>query len=56
MSILSDSDIKELMERSELGIEPFIEKNLTPNGYDLAMQERELWLLLERWMLVFMEL
>ena len=39
MSILSDIDIKELMEKSELGIEPFIEKNLTPNGYDLSIDE-----------------
>jgi len=39
MSILSDVDIKELIEKSELGIEPFIEKNLTPNGYDLSIDE-----------------
>ena len=39
MSILSDLDIKRFMENNELGIEPFIEKNLTPNGYDLSIDE-----------------
>jgi len=39
MSILSDADIKEAIENNELGIEPFIEKNLTPNGYDLSIEE-----------------
>jgi len=39
LSILSDVDIKKCMELSELGIEPFIEKNLTPNGYDLSIDE-----------------
>jgi dCTP deaminase len=39
MSILSDLDIKEYMSENELGIEPFIEKNLTPNGYDLSIDE-----------------
>ncbi len=39
MSILSDIDIKRFMENDELGIEPFIEKNLTPNGYDLSIDE-----------------
>jgi len=39
MSILSDIDIKEAIEKNELGIEPFIEKNLTPNGYDLSIDE-----------------
>jgi dCTP deaminase len=39
MSILSDIDIKRYMENNELGIEPFIEKNLTPNGYDLSIDE-----------------
>jgi len=39
MSILSDLDIKRFMESNELGIEPFIEKNLTPNGYDLSIDE-----------------
>jgi len=39
LSILSDIDIKRCMENNELGIEPFIEKNLTPNGYDLSIDE-----------------
>jgi len=39
MSILSDIDIKEAIEKNELGIDPFIEKNLTPNGYDLSIDE-----------------
>jgi dCTP deaminase len=39
MSILSDIDIKNSMENDELGIEPFIERNLTPNGYDLSIDE-----------------
>lgn len=39
MSILSDIDIKKYMQNQELGIEPFIEKNLTPNGYDLSIEE-----------------
>ena len=39
MSILSDVDIKKSIEKNELGIEPFVEKNLTPNGYDLSIEE-----------------
>ena len=39
MSILSDVDIKKYMENQNLGIEPFVEKNLTPNGYDLSIDE-----------------
>ncbi len=39
MSILSDLDIKRFMENNDLGIEPFVEKNLTPNGYDLSIDE-----------------
>jgi len=39
MSILSDVDIKKFMENNELSIEPFNEKNLTPNGYDLSIEE-----------------
>ena len=37
--ILSDNDIVELMKNKDLGIEPFVEKNLTPNGYDLSIEE-----------------
>jgi dCTP deaminase len=39
MSILSDIDIKKSIENNDLGIEPFIEKNLTPNGYDLSIDD-----------------
>ena len=39
MTILSDIDIRNKMKNNELGIEPFIEKNLTPNGYDLSIHE-----------------
>lgn len=39
MGILSDVDIKKFMENNELGINPFNEKNLTPNGYDLSIDE-----------------
>ncbi|OYT29605.1 dCTP deaminase [Thermoplasmatales archaeon ex4572_165] len=39
MSILSDRDIQEYMENETLGIEPFLKKNLTPNGYDLSIDE-----------------
>lgn len=37
--ILSDRDILERLEKKELGIEPFVEKNLTPNGVDLTVKE-----------------
>jgi len=37
--ILSDRDILKLIEKKELGIESFTEKNLTPNGYDLSIEE-----------------
>ncbi len=39
MSILSDIDILKSMKNNDLGIEPFNEKNLTPNGYDLSIAE-----------------
>lgn len=39
MGILSDTDIKSYIDKDELSIEPFIEKNLTPNGYDLSIDE-----------------
>ena len=39
MTILSDIDIKKKMKNNEIGIEPFIEENLTPNGYDLSIDE-----------------
>jgi dCTP deaminase len=39
MSILSDIDILNSIKTEDLGIEPFNEKNLTPNGYDLSISE-----------------
>jgi dCTP deaminase len=39
MTILSDKDIEKSMKNNELGIEPFNQKNLTPNGYDLSIDE-----------------
>ncbi|MBS3816324.1 MAG: dCTP deaminase [Candidatus Thermoplasmatota archaeon] len=37
--ILSDAQIKDLMEKDELEIKNFDEDNLTPNGYDLTIAE-----------------
>lgn len=39
MAILSDFDIEGAISCDELGIEPFNPKNLTPNGYDLSIDE-----------------
>ena len=39
MSILSDADITARLLSKELTIDPFYEKNLTPNGYDLTIAE-----------------
>ena len=39
MSILSDADITDYMNEDKLGLEPFNQKNLTPNGYDLSIEE-----------------
>lgn len=39
MTILSDNDIKNSIGKNDLSIEPFNEKNLTPNGYDLSIDE-----------------
>ncbi len=39
MAVLSDSDIQHALEQGTLGIEPFVQKNLTPNGYDLSIEE-----------------
>ena len=39
MSILSDKDIEISIEKNELDIEPFNPNNLTPNGYDLSIDE-----------------
>jgi len=39
MSILSDKDIQDSIKSNELDIEPFNPINLTPNGYDLSIDE-----------------
>jgi dCTP deaminase len=39
MAVLSDRGILKAIEAGELSIENFIEKNLTPNGYDLTIAE-----------------
>jgi dCTP deaminase len=39
MAVLSDTDIEQALQNKKLGIEPFIQKNLTPNGYDLSIDE-----------------
>ena len=42
MTILSDKNIIELVENNEITIEPFSMENLTPNGYDLTVEEIEI--------------
>lgn len=39
MCILSDHEIETLREQDALGIEPFVAKHVTPNGYDLTIGE-----------------
>jgi len=39
MTVLSDGGILRAIRDGELDIENFIEKNLTPNGYDLSIAE-----------------
>jgi dCTP deaminase len=39
MTILSDEDIEISISNNELDIEPFDQENLTPNGYDLSINE-----------------
>jgi len=39
MTVLSDSDIQHALETGSLSIEPYVEKHLTPNGYDLSIDE-----------------
>lgn len=39
MCILSDHEIEALRTEDALGIEPFVAKNVTPNGYDLTIGE-----------------
>ena len=39
MAILSDEAILSALDLKELEIEPFNRDNLTPNGYDLTIDE-----------------
>ncbi len=39
MGVLSDADIRGYLAKGELRIEPFAERNLTPNGYDVSLEE-----------------
>lgn len=39
MCILADGDITRSLEARELAIRPYVEKHLTPNGYDLTVAE-----------------
>ncbi|TET90936.1 MAG: dCTP deaminase [Methanomassiliicoccales archaeon] len=39
MSILSDKDLVNAIEKGQLKIRGFKEENLTPNGYDLTIEE-----------------
>ncbi len=39
MVILTDQDIVHRLEKGTMKIDPFREKNLTPNGYDLTINE-----------------
>jgi dCTP deaminase len=39
MTVLSDKEIQKSIQNNELSIEPFDPKNLTPNGYDLSIDE-----------------
>src|SRR5438128_3915621 len=39
MAVLSDGDIRRYQAKGELRIEPFDEANLTPNGYDVTIED-----------------
>src|SRR5438552_1025677 len=39
MGLLSDADILQYVAKGEIGIEPFDAENLTPNGYDVSVDE-----------------
>lgn len=39
MCILADADIQAAIEEGALAVEPFVPKNLTPNGLDLSVGE-----------------
>ncbi len=42
MTILSDKSIIKLVKKNEITISPFKNENLTPNGYDLTVEEIEI--------------
>ena len=42
MTILSDKSIIILVKKNEITISPFKNENLTPNGYDLTVEEIEI--------------
>ena len=39
MAVLSDATILAFRAKGEITIEPFVEKSLTPNGYDVSIEE-----------------
>ncbi|HEY5605558.1 MAG TPA: dCTP deaminase [Thermoplasmata archaeon] len=39
MGLLSDADVRRYRAKGELSIEPFDERQLTPNGYDVSVEE-----------------
>lgn len=39
MAVLSDSDIMARLKSGSLRVRPFSERNLTPNGYDVTVEE-----------------
>ena len=39
MALLSDADIRRYLAKGEIAIDPFEERNLTPNGYDVTVEE-----------------
>ena len=39
MGLLSDTDIRNHIAKGEIRIDPFDERNLTPNGYDVSIEE-----------------
>jgi dCTP deaminase len=42
LAVLSDVDIKDFVRDGKLRIDGFVEENLTPNGYDVTIEE--IWL------------
>jgi len=39
VGLLADADIRRYLAKGEIRIEPFDERNLTPNGYDVSIEE-----------------